>query len=791
MKKRKNQIMIFTNQNNVFHLQTKTTSYIMRALPSGQIESMYYGKKIKNVDDFTFMYDKHSCGYSNATPRSQSDKTLSLDHIALEHSSYGKGDYRLPSVQITSHDDIFTTDFVFVCAKVTAQKPELHGLPSSYGESETLTITLEDKHLGAKLLMYYTVFEDCNVITRSTRLVNTSKETFKIHSLMSMQLDLQRGDYTMLTFDGAWVRERYKNEHKLNSGVCSIGSITGGSSNRHNPFFAIKEGVCDEHQGNCYGFNLVYTGNHLARAEVSTHGLLRVQNGINPFEFEWTLEPNKSFDAPESVLTFSDKGLNGMSHNMHMFVKEHIVRGTWKNKERPILVNNWEATYFYFNEKKILNIAKATKELGAEMFVLDDGWFGKRNSDTSSLGDWYINMKKLPSGIDGLAKKVNDMGLDFGLWVEPEMVSPKSDLYKEHPDWAMTTDKYEASQGRNQLILDLTRPEVVEFIINAMTDVFRYGNIKYIKWDYNRHFSDVYSRAKGSKSGEYFHRYILGLYEIWQALTERFPDILFESCSSGGNRFDLGTFCYMPQCWTSDNTDALDRLYIQQGTSYGYPQSVMTMHVAAGISFADFRAASIEQRFNVSAFGLLGYELDVTQLTSFEKKAVIKQIEYYKKHRKLLQFGEFTRINDFFDSNISKWQITSSDKSEAMYGYFLDRMIPNWGNDVIKFASLDEDMTYDLKGRSQYINLKSYGEIINTPLPKKIDLEGDFYEFVTDKIVRFKSEKESFTVGGDALMYAGFKPCQPFVMSGFSLTTSRMILDNDSRLYYIKKKEDK
>lgn len=777
--------MIYCNKDNVFHLQTKDTSYLLRALPSGQLESLYYGKKIRNADDFTFLYDKHECGYSNGTPRSQKDTSLSLDHIALEYSAYGKGDYRLPAMDVLAADDNFTTDFLFVSASVGETKPELHGLPSAYGESQTLTVVLEDKILGAELRLFYTVFEECNVITRAVRLTNMGKKPIHIKELMSMQIDLQRGDYTMLTFDGAWIRERYKHEHKLQPGVTSFGSITGASSNRHNPFFAIKCGDCSELRGECYGFNLVYSGNHIARAEVSTHGLVRIQNGINPFEFDWLLEPGKEFDTPESVMTFSDKGLNGMSQNMHLFVKEHIVRGYWKNRERPILVNNWEATYFNFNEKKILGIAQAAKDIGAELFVLDDGWFGKRNNDKCSLGDWYVNKKKLPSGIDGLAKKINDMGLMFGLWVEPEMVSPDSDLYRAHPTWAIQTDTYEPSQGRNQLVLDLTNPDVVEHIINTMTDVFRYGHIEYIKWDYNRQLSDVFSHRKDARSGEFFHRFILGLYEIWGALTERFPEILFESCSSGGNRFDLGSFCYMPQCWTSDDTDALERIYIQSGTSYGYPQSVMTMHVACTPSFACLRQSGIEHRFNVSAFGLLGYELDVTMLSKFDKAAVKKQIEFYKKHRKLLQYGEYSRIGDFFTDNFCKWQITAPDKSESMMGYFVNRVIPNWGNDVIRFTDLDPEKNYALSERVQLFSIRNIGEILNVPLPKKIDIEeSKLYEFLAEN-VKLRCEKENYTIGGDALMASGFKPHQPFVLSGYKPGVSRILLDTDSRMYYL------
>ncbi|MCQ2462671.1 MAG: alpha-galactosidase [Clostridia bacterium] len=780
--------MISISNDKVFHLQTNKTSYIFRILPTGQSESLYYGRRIPVCEDYKFIFDKHDVGYSNTVIYSKDEPKLSLDHITLEYSAYGKGDYRLPAMDVVSENQSFTTDFKYSRHALYDEKPILHGLPSSYGSLENLVVVFEDKTLGAELHLIYTDYEKCNVITRSARLINKSEKSMRIKSMMSMQLDLPMGDYTMLTFNGAWIREMHKHEHKLNAGTVSSGSINGTSSNRANPFFIIENGVCTETAGDCYGFNLVYSGNHIERAEVSPHGLLRIQTGINPFEFEWLLESGSSFDTPEAVLTFSHEGLGGMSRNMHAFVKEHIVRGKWKYKERPILVNNWEATYFNFNEKKILDIAKSAKELGAEMFVLDDGWFGKRGSDKSSLGDWYVNKNKLPHGIDGLSSRINEMGLKFGLWVEPEMISVNSQLYKAHPDWAVTTDGYTPSEGRNQLVLDLTRYEVREFLINILTDVFRYGNIEYIKWDMNRPFSDVFSHGENKRCGEFFHRYVLGLYEIWQALTERFPEILFEACSSGGNRFDLGTFCYMPQCWTSDDTDALERVYIQSGASYGYPQSVMTMHVACSPSFACFRPSSIENRFNVSAFGLLGYELDVTTLSAFDKVCVKKQIEYYKAHRKLLQYGEFYRIGDFFTDNIAKWEIVSHDKSEAAMGYFINRSTPNGGNDVIKFTGLDENGVYELSQREQLINIRTFGGIFNTVLPKKIDVEdGKFYDKLTN-IVRLPAEKVKYTLFGSSLMYSGFKPGQPFVLSGFSFDT-RMLVDTDSRLYYLKKAE--
>lgn len=780
--------MVQITSKNEMHLMTKDTSYIIRALPTGQIETLYYGRRIPQMDSYEFIYDKHANGYSNSTTYSKEGGNLSLDYICLDYSGYGKSDYRLPAIQVQAENGNFNCDFKFDTCRVSDTKPDLKGLPSSYGESKTLTVILKDTALQAELHLIYTVFEECNVITRSARLFNKSEHDILIHSLMSAQVDLPAGEYSMITFDGAWIRERYKHEHNLTPGVHSIGSICGTSSNRHNPFFALRQKECTESNGDCYGFNLVYSGNHIGRVEVSPHGIIRIQNGINPFEFEWKLSAGENFDSPESVMTFSHEGLNGMSHNMHAFVKEHIVRGEWKYKERPVVVNNWEATFFAFNEKKILNIAKKGAELGADMFVLDDGWFGKRNNDRCSLGDWTVNKKKIPSGIDGLSKKINKMGLQFGLWVEPEMVNSDSDLYRAHPDWAMATDVYTPCEGRQQLVLDLTRKDVVDYLINVMTDVFKQGNIEYIKWDMNRQFSDVFSRLPGSRQGEVFHRYILGLYELLDALTSRFPHILFESCSSGGNRFDLGMFCYMPQCWTSDNTDPLDRIHIQSGTSYGYPQSVMTMHVSPTPSAASLRPSSIEERFNVASFGLLGYELDVTNLSKFDTVAVKHQIAYYKEHRRLLQFGEFTRIGDIFKDNSCKWQITSADKSESMMGWFLNRHTPNGPYDVVRFTDLDEEKLYHLSARRQLLNLRVFGEIINSSLPKKFDIdEGSVYDFITNH-VRLHSEKEEYDIPGAALVYSGFKPQQSYVSSGYNLKT-RVMTDTDSRVYYLKEKE--
>lgn len=777
--------MIHVNQD-VFYLSTQNTSYIFRVSQTGHLESLYYGRKIPFQNDFSFLGNNLRTGYGNTVAYSQADTSMSLEHLRLEYSTFGKGDYKEPSIQVEHPDSCYVSDFKYRSYEILKEKYYPAGLPSSYGDkAETLLVTVHDKALNADLNLYYTVFETCDVIVRSCKLINKGDSSFKIHNLMSAQVDLPPQDYTMLTFDGAWIRERHKNEKTLSCGTYSISSNIGTSSNRHNPFFALKEPECTEHNGNCYGFNLIYSGNHMARVEVSPHNITRIQNGINPFEFEWNLEAGQSFDTPESVMTFSSNGLNGMSQNMHKFVQDHIVRGEWQYKERPILVNNWEATYFFFNEKKILKLVDEAKSIGAEMFVLDDGWFGKRNNDKCSLGDWYVNTKKLPHGIDGLCKKVNAKGMMFGLWVEPEMVSPDSDLYRAHPDWAVTTDKYVPSQGRNQFVLDLTRDDVCDYLIDAMTNVFSMANIEYIKWDMNRHLSDIYSRQSGAHMGEFFHRYTLGLYRILDELVKRFPKILFESCSSGGNRFDLGMFCYMPQTWASDDTDSLERVKIQAGTSYGYPPSVIAAHVSGSPSYAAMRASDIENRFNVAAFGLLGYELDVTQLGKFDKSAIKKQIAYYKAHRKLFQFGKFIRLTDCFKSNVTYWQVVNKEQTESVLFHHINRHQVSEQTPYVKFAGLKEDSMYSVIVRQQGLSLKTFGEIIPSKIPG-VEEDGALYTKVTDTI-GLKTEKQSISpVSGEALMYAGFLPKLQFNGGGFSLTETRFMLDNSSRLYLAK-----
>jgi len=509
--------------------------------------------------------------------------------------------------------------------------------------------------------------------------------------------------------------------------------------------------------------------------------------GINPYQFAWTLEKNEAFYTPEAVISYSADGQNGLSYNMHQFIQNHIVSLFWAYKERPILINNWEATYFDFNESKILNIAKQAKKLGIEMVVLDDGWFGKRADDTSSLGDWTANEKKLGGSLKKLAEKMNQLDLKFGLWFEPEMISENSKLYEKHPDWAVKLPNREHFLGRNQLVLDLTRQEVRDYIVNAVKETLANAPIEYVKWDMNRHLSEAYSASLGQRQGEFYHRYIKGLYEVMRRVTSEFPKILFESCSAGGNRFDLGMLYYMPQIWTSDNTDANERTHIQQGTSFGYPLSTMAAHISAVPNHQTLRTISIETRFNIACFGVLGYEIDITKLTKAEKKAITEQIKFYKEYRMLFLTGTFSRIES--NDNHVSWQVVSQDKKEAIVLVYQRLAMPNPSGDILIAKGLLEDELYEISARKQYISIKQFGNLVNQVSPVPITNDG-LLQTVVNKVYMLESENEQYQVYGDLLMNAGIKLTQQFSGTGYNDQT-RVMGDYASRLYVLKSQKNK
>lgn len=792
-------------QHSFFQLDTEHTSYCFRVTDTGHPEHLYYGRRITSgenlAESLAFLTEKHAFAPGNTNVYDKAHLEFSLEDMRLEMSSYGKGDIREPFVEVIHADGSYTSDFIFEKAEIMKGKEEYRELPGSYdeaGEVGHLCVTLKDAAYGLVLELHYYVYEDCDVITRSACLMNESNETIQIKRLMSTQLDFDMEDLVCTTFHGAWAREMKRTDVSLRGGKYVNESYTGTSSSRANPFVMLSDNGAGEDHGACYGINLIYSGNHYEAMEVSGYGKTRFVAGINPRSFLWQLAPGQSFETPEAVMAYSPFGYNGMSQCMHRFVREHIVRGVWKRKTRPVLLNSWEASYFDINERKLLALAKAGKEAGVELFVMDDGWFGERNDDRHSLGDWDVNSKKLPGGLAGLCEKIKSLGLDLGIWVEPEMVNTDSRLYEKHPDWTIEIPGHAHSEGRNQRILDLTRTEVQDFIIEKMSEVFSSADITYVKWDMNRTFSDYYSRAlPAANQGEVAHRYVLGLYRCMKELTARFPDILFEGCSAGGNRFDLGILSYFPQIWASDDTDALCRAEIQNGYSYGYPMSVVSAHVSSCPNHQTLRGTPLETRFHIAAFGVCGYECNLCDMNREERAAVQAQIALYKEWREVLQWGEFYRGRSFFDGtkdtgclmqlpgNYMEWTCVSVDKTKAV-GMLMQKLaVPNTQFHYYKPKGLEPGFRYHFYNRVLQHNVKEFGDLVNTIAPIHIRQDSLVHNVVA-KFVKLDGETEDYVAYGDALMYSGVRLKQAFGGTGYN-NEVRHFPDFASRMYFMEK----
>ncbi len=770
---------------NVFVLETKHTTYCFQALKSGQLEHLYYGPRIRieEASDVRSLAEKQPFAPGNANIYDKKYPNFSLESIRMEMSSTGKGDLREPFIEVVHSDGSVTSDFRYKCAETKLEKAMLETLPSAYEENcqvQELVVVLEDAQYHLTLELHYSVFEDRDVIVRSSKFINSGDTTVQLTRLMSTQLDLEETGFVFSTFNGAWAREMYRYDTVVSMGKKINASCAGTSSNRANPFVMLSKSETTEDRGICYGLNLIYSGNHYEVVEADSHGKTRVVTGINPQFFRFVVGPGEFFESPEAVMTVSEDGFNGMSQRMHDFVRECIVRGEWKHKVRPVLLNSWEASYFNINESRLLKLAKAGKEVGIELFVMDDGWFGTRNDDTQSLGDWYVNEKKLPGGIKGLCDKVNALGLDFGIWVEPEMVNVQSELYKKHPDWVLEIPGNPHSEGRNQRILDLGNPEVVDYLIEKMTEVFASANISYVKWDMNRIFSDYYSLyLPADRQGEVAHRYMMGLYRLMDTLTKRFPKILFEGCASGGNRFDLGILCYFPQIWASDDTDAIYRAKGQTGYSYGYPMSVVTAHVSACPNHQTLRMTPLATRFNVAAFGLLGYEYNLCELKKEELEQIRTQISTYKKWRETLQFGSFYRGRS---GNLYEWTCVSPDKSKAI-GVVLQVLVePNTMFTQYFPKGLDRDKKYHFYNVEIKRGIKPFGDLVNMVSPVHLKYDSLVHK-VADKFIKMPGEVEDYISYGDVLM-KGVKLKGAFAGTGYDEHT-RYFQDFESRMYFM------
>ena len=653
--------------NRLFHLQTKHTSYVFHVIEDGSLGQLYYGPKIPFKDDYANLNtrEEHDC----TNTRTDEDVEFQAELLKQEYAGLGKGDYRYPAFQITYPNGSRTSEFQYRDYDLKDGKARLTGLPSTFADdsndSQTLTVKLADGDL--ELQLHYTVFADEDVIVRSATFINHGKTVF-LNRALSAQLDLPDADYDFIQFAGSWSRERHLHRNLLRPGTQSISSLRTASSHQENPFFMLARPHTDNNQGAVFGFNFVYSGKFLDSVEVDQFDTTRVLIGINPDEFGWKLNKGDSFQTPEAIFSYTDNGFNALSQQLGAFYAQHLINPHFAHQERPILINNWEATFMDFTEDKLMPIVKRAKELGIEMFVLDDGWFGHRDDDRSSLGDWFVDEKKFNHGIAGFAKRVHDLDMKFGLWFEPEMISIDSKLYQTHPEWMIKTPGRGQTPGRHQFVLDMSRKEVVDYLFGLMSHIIQDAKLDYIKWDMNRNITEMYGAdLPADQQLEFSHRYILGVYDLYDRLTKAFPDVLFESCASGGGRFDLGMMYYAPQAWCSDDTDAIERIKIQDGTSYGYTPSMWGAHVSAVPNDQVGRLTSIDTRAKVAYFGAFGYELDVTELSDEEQATIKQQVAFYKQYRKLFQFGTFYRLEtpDTSD-NVYGWETVSPDKQTAI-----------------------------------------------------------------------------------------------------------------------------
>ncbi len=661
-------MIVYDRQSGTFTLHTCRTTYQMKADSHGVLLHLYYGPRLRD-GDLGYLLQYADRGFSPNPSGSGADRVYSLDTLPQEYSTCGVGDYRLSAAEVEQTDGSLLLDLRYTGYGIRPGKYELEGLPAFHGQGwETLSVILRDPSSGVEVELLYGVCEEDDLITRAARLTNRGSGDVRLCQAMSLCLDLSRADLDLITFDGGHVRERNLDRAPLRPGVQGVGSVRGTSSHQHNPFVILCERGAGEDHGLCYGAALLYSGNFIAQAERSQFADTRLVMGIHPHHFRWTLGPGETFTTPEAALVCSPDGLTPMTHRFHRAMRRRLIRDPYRDARRPVLINNWEATEFDFDAEKLVDIAREAAELGIELFVMDDGWFGARDSDLSGLGDWTVNEKKLPGGLEALVPRIRALGMGFGLWVEPEMVSENSDLYRAHPDWALGAPGRPQTLGRSQLVLDFSRQEVRDHIYDALRRVLDSAEISYIKWDMNRSLTDVWSAAlPADRQGEAYHRYVLGVYDLLERLHRDYPGLLIEGCSGGGGRFDAGMLYYTPQIWCSDNTDAIDRLRIQCGTSFCYPVSTVGAHVSAVPNGQTNRSTSMETRGVVAMCGTFGYEMDLGRCTAEEKETVRQQVCTFKERCRLIQEGDYYRLTDpFHNRDYTAWQHVSPDRREAL-----------------------------------------------------------------------------------------------------------------------------
>ncbi len=724
-------------ETHEFHLHSEQLSYVVCVLENGALGQLHVGAPLTTGRSYRHLAPGEFRGFDNRLG----------EPVAMEYPTEGTGDYRVPAIAVALANGSSALSLAYVRYRIIAGKPPIPGLPSTYVESDseadTLEVTLADPAAGVEVDLRYSVFTGRPIIARSAVIRNTGAGPIELCCAMSASLDLPDADWDLMQLSGTWARERAVVERRLAPGRVAIGSLRGASGHEHNPFIALKRPPTTEDRGEVIGLSLVYSGNFLAEAEVDPYGTARVRLGINPEGFSWHLEPGAAFATPEVILCWSAEGLGRLSDAYHSLYRERLARGAWRDRPRPVLLNSWEGAYFDFDEERLVTMASSARELGVELFVLDDGWFGSRDDDTTSLGDWFVDRRKLPNGLDGLARRIDDLDMGFGLWIEPEMVSEQSRLFAEHPDWAIGIPGRHRTVSRNQYVLDMSRQEIVDYLFAELSDVLTGAPFSYVKWDMNRNVTEPYGLAlPADRQGEFFHRYIVGVYALYERLTAAFPNILFESCAGGGGRFDPGMLAWAPQGWTSDDTDAVERLRIQWATSMVYPLSSMGAHVSAVPNHQIGRITPLATRAAVAFFGVFGYELDPTTLSADERRQVSQQIAFYVERRELFQRGRFIRLRSPFDGdgNETAWMVVSEDRSRAVVGHYrvLNRPVP--GPNRLRLRGLDPSLRYRVSSwpntadAIERVNravrggddLMTVGLFVESPNPRDAQVRGDF-----------------------------------------------------------------
>lgn len=725
----------YDEANRIFELDTRNTSYrIGIADEEGFVGHIYYGQKIRPQKCDQFL---RTCEAPFVPSKNNRERCSFMDTFPTEYSGNGIGDYRESCIAVKTANGSRTVDLKFVDYDIVNGKPGISGLPASFaGEEEvqTLVVHMMDGGCGIDVDLIYSVFEDEDVITRSVSVKNAGDRDIRLTKVYSACIDMDDEDFEMLTLHGSWARERQIERRPIAYGKQSVSSLRGESSHQDHPFMAWMTKGTDQTTGDVYGMHFVYSGNFIAQIEKSQFDSIRAVMGIHSEGFEWWLTPGETFTAPEVVLTYSHDGLGQMTRNLHDFYRCHMIRSRYLHKKRPVLINNWEATYFDFDTDKLLAIAKSAAEHGIEMLVMDDGWFGHRNDDATSLGDWFVNENKIKGGLKHLVDEVNKLGLKFGIWMEPEMISPDSELYRKHPDWAFAVPERAATLSRNQYVLDLSRKEVRDYVYECVHNVISSANIEYVKWDMNRQLTDIGSvEFNGDRQGELAHRYVLGVYELQERLVNDFPDLLLENCSGGGARFDPGMLFYSPQIWCSDDTDAIERLSIQEGTELIYPLSTMGAHVSDCPNHTVGRSTPFMTRAHVALAGTFGYELDITKISEEERAMIPEQVSMYHKYNDLVREGDYYRVASYRENGLYDcWMVVAKDKSEALVTYVQVLGRPNMHSRKIKLLGLYAAADYRLDGTDEVYG----GDLLMNAGMLVEDMRGDYmsrlYHFVLD-----------------------------------------------------------